>query len=117
MIYIACSSKDAKLATKTAGSKAESLFSVTINEEVIEPIVYTKDAAGTIKEWFRGRDALLWFLTHGYVFFRKRCPYKLLRKCAGPDCQLFVIHNYIGDCSIRWSAVSGVSTKSSSETN
>ena len=117
MIYVACSSKDSRIATKLAGKRAESLFSVTLNEEVTEPIIYTKDATGAIKEWFRGREALHWFITHGYVFFRKKCPYRVFGKCTGTECQLFVIHNYVGDCTHKWSSISGLSAKSSLETN
>lgn len=80
--------------------------SVTLNEDssVKEPFIMVKDITNRLVEWSRGYDNVKSFLQYGFVRIQKQCPFKkVFKKCSGDKCQLFLIENMTGDCSINWS--------------
>ena len=116
MLCIAASSKHIAIIKKAAGSKTDELFSFTVTEGFSEPVVCSMNN-GKLSEWFRGMKPLLNFIKYGYVFFERTCPYHIFGRCRGPKCQLFIIENYVGDCSIRWSAITSFAEKKRQESN
>jgi len=77
------------------------------DENVKEPVVMVQSTNGTIYEWCRGLKQVSLFIKHGYNKITKKCPYSFLgmMKCKGEACQLYLVHNATGDCSIRWTAI------------
>lgn len=77
------------------------------DENVKEPVVMVQSADGKIHEWCRGLDEVRKFIKCGYNQIIKKCPNQFfgLLKCRGERCQLYLVHNATGDCSIRWGAI------------
>ena len=116
MLYIAATKEQIVLIRKKAGNNCDERFSFTETEGLSDPIVCTH-SDGKLVEWFRGMKPLFHFIRYGYVFFERKCPYRIFGSCKGQKCQLFIIENFVGDCSIRWSAITHFSAKKRSESN
>lgn len=111
MLYITASQKHADTIRKKAGHRTDDLFSFTIDDKASEPIVFTKTADGKLIEWYRGIAPTLHFIEKGFVFFQRKCPFRMFGKCTANKCQMFIIENFVGECSLRWSAITSLSVK------
>ena len=111
MLYIVSNKSNIAKIRSVAKERADELFSFTEDDRISIPIVYTKTANDELIEWFRGLEGIVHFIKYGYVFFSRKCPYSFIGKCKGSKCQLFLIDNFFGDCSIRWSAIIGINNK------
>jgi len=72
------------------------------NAEIPISIIQTND--GKFTEYIRGYENLKRLLILGYNRIVESCPFRI-GKCRGIKCQLFLVHNGTGDCSIRWNAI------------
>lgn len=73
------------------------------------PIIMVKLADGSLSEWSSGYENVKSFLQYGYVKLIGNCPFRsnflFERKCTGEKCQLYMIRNATGDCSIKWTGI------------
>ena len=92
---------------KTLQIKNDSLPEVIISKDdmVDEPIIMVSSRNGQLQEWTRGYENVKSFLIHGYVKITKQCPFRKFKECVGDECQLYMIRNGTGDCSITWNAI------------
>lgn len=78
---------------------------ITQDNEIDEPIIMAKMEDGSLHEWTRGYANIKSFLINGYVKIIQQCPFNKFVKCQGEDCQLYLIRNLTGDCSLKWSTI------------
>ena len=79
---------------------------LNLDNNTVIPVIMTQFNNGELHEWTRGYDNVKSFLKNGYVKLQFKCPFKrILTKCNGEKCQLFLIRNLTGDCSLKWSAI------------
>jgi hypothetical protein len=81
------------------------LIRLTLDNEVDEPVIMAKMKDGSLHEWTRGYENIKSFLINGYVKIIHLCPFNKFAKCKGVDCQLYLVKNFTGDCSLKWSAI------------
>jgi hypothetical protein len=85
----------------------EGNITINVQADNIEfPIIMAKFPDGSLQEWTRGYKNVKSFLTFGYVKLLSNCPYKkFFKACSGEKCQLYLVKNGTGDCSLKWSAI------------
>ena len=83
------------------------LIVVTKDDTVNTAVMMVTSEDGKTQEWVRGIKSAESIIINGYNKIIKKCPYSFARlgKCKGPECQLYLIENNTGDCSMRWSAI------------
>jgi hypothetical protein len=78
---------------------------VTLDNALDEPIIMAKMQDGSLQEWTSGYENVKSMLMNGYVRIIQQCPLNKYKECKGEDCQLYLIRNLTGDCSLKWSAI------------
>ncbi|UCH97923.1 MAG: hypothetical protein JSV88_14005 [Candidatus Aminicenantes bacterium] len=112
MMDIRCNSKNIK-EFKELYNKNSRLFPakepnnicISLDDSVEDPLIMAKMNDGKLIEWTRGYENVKSFLSHGYVRIIQKCPFRLIGKCLGEKCQLYLVRNATGDCSIKWQAI------------
>jgi len=93
---------------KILSSDGMQIPAVTLNldNNAIIPIIMMKFNDGALHEWSRGYTNVKSFLENGYVQLKRKCPFKkIFTKCSTEKCQLYLIRNFTGDCSLKWTAI------------
>jgi len=94
-----------KLYEKSKADKAEVKLNYQADVEI--PTIMISTTEGNTICWNKGYAEAKSVLIHGYNRIIKKCPYSFMRsfRCKGEKCQLYIVENKTGDCSMRWSGI------------
>ncbi len=109
MLEIRCSLKEKKkiedLYHSNKNKFSSQIINITLDQNIEQSIIMIKTEDGSLREWTRGYENVKSFLENGYVKIIQQCPFANFKKCKGEECQLYLIRNNTGDCSIKWQAI------------